>query len=88
MNNFLKRCNECGSFLTSCSNNVSWEIKWNPRDNIFVFFLYVREINGIRVYGEPIPNYTLITVLNDAKGEELVRWYINRLISLHNINLQ
>ena len=88
MNNFFKTCNYCGSFLISYSNNASWEIKFNPRDNTFTFFLYVREINGIRVYAEIIPSYSLTRVLNDRKGmEELVEWYINRLVWLYNIKL-
>lgn len=86
MNNFFKTCNGCGSFLISYNNNVSWEIKWNPNDNVFVFFLYVREMNGTRVYAEFIPNYTLITNLNDPRRmEDLAKWCINRLVLTYGI---
>ena len=89
MNNSLKPCNGCGSFQNFYNNNINWEIKWSSRDNAFVFFLYVREINGVRIYADFVSNYASMLPLSNAeKIREIVERSANKLALIYGINLR
>jgi len=64
--------------------NIKWEIKWDSNSSIFVFFLYVWEKEGIKMYRELIPNEILKPALgNTERINDIVEICINKLGKLN-----
>jgi hypothetical protein len=84
-------CLECGDYRIPYKNkeNISWNIKWFPNDNLFILLLYVREEEGIKVYSDLIPNEILsLTLGNTEKIKNLVDAGVNRIGKLNGIDFE
>ena len=77
-------CRGCGSYQIPYKENICWDIKWNPNDNLFYVLFYIKKEKGIRVYGEPIPNDMLREMLgNKERVNEFVKNCMDKLVKLN-----
>ena len=82
-------CRGCAGYQIPYRENIHWDIKWNPNDNLFFIFFYVREEKGIRVYAEPILNDMLRQMLGDKERvNEFVENSMDKLSKLNDMDFK